>query len=77
VTGRVLGTKTCGFRSIGAPGTLSGPKRSAHAYVRSSRLTTALDTILADFAEIYGYDVSDDPSRPGSAEAAGDDAFAR
>ena len=35
-----------------------------------------LDRILADFAEIYGDDIATSAGAPGSATAAGDDAFA-
>jgi transglutaminase-like putative cysteine protease len=53
-----------------------GNRHMEYVRQRGSFDDLPLDQILADFATIYGHDVSAGDSRPSSASAAGDDAFA-
>ena len=55
----------------------AGNRHMEYVRQRGSFDDLPLDEILADFAEIYGWTVGHPSSGWGSAEAAGDDAFAR
>jgi transglutaminase-like putative cysteine protease len=54
----------------------SGNRHMEYVRQRGSFDDLPLDAILADFAVIYGHDVSPGTARPSSAAEAGDDAFA-
>jgi transglutaminase-like putative cysteine protease len=55
----------------------AGNRHMEYVRQRGSYDDLPLDVMMVDFAEIYGWEVGTEATAPGSAEAAGDDAFAR
>ena len=74
-----FGVKTLAFDGTGDalmhPYDEAGNRHMEYITQRGSFDDLPLDRILADFAQIYGYDVATSNGGPGSAQAAGDEAF--